>query len=70
MKGCSRHGSLSKKESKSDVAFRIFDENKDGYITKQEMRKLSNMTKIQVCTGKKITIRRKLKVKSNRIKEQ
>ena len=45
---CSKNGSLNKKESTADVAFRLFDENRDGYITKPEMQKSSKMTKSQV----------------------
>ena len=48
MRGCSRNDSMSKNETKADMAFRVFDENKDGYVTKQEMRKISNLTKTQV----------------------
>ena len=46
--GCSKNGSLNKKESTADVAFMLFDENRDGYITKPEMQKSSKMTKSQV----------------------
>merc|ERR1712141_520993 len=47
-RACSRNGSLTKKESTADVAFRIFDENKDGYVTKQELQKSSKMTRAQI----------------------
>lgn len=46
--GFTKNNSTFKKESTSDVAFRIFDENRDGYVTKQEMRKTSKMTKTQI----------------------
>ena len=46
--GCSKNGSLNKKKSTAEVAFRSFDENRDGYITKQELQKSSKMTKTQV----------------------
>ena len=52
MRGCSRNDSMSKNETKADMAFRVFDENKDGYVTKQEMRKISNLTKTQVSVWK------------------
>ena len=46
--GRSKNGSLNKNKSTADVAFRSFDENRDGYITKQELQKSSKMTKTQV----------------------
>ena len=35
-------------ESKVNIAFKIFDENHDGYITEKEMRNRSKITKSQV----------------------
>ena len=46
--GRSKNGSFNKNRSTADVAFRSFDENRDGYITKQELQKSSKMTKTQV----------------------
>ena len=48
-KNSSRRGSLAEKEAKADLAFKVFDKNHDGYITKDEMLKTSkNLTKKQV----------------------
>ena len=45
----SRRGSMAEKEAKADLAFKVFDKNHDGYITKEEMLKTSkNLTKKQV----------------------
>lgn len=35
-------------ESKANIAFKIFDENHDGFITEKEMRNHSKITKTQV----------------------
>ena len=70
-KGCSRNGSLTKKESKADVAFRIFDENRDGYITRQELQKSSKMTKAQVMIHFKIyLINPEIIIDINRLSDQ
>ena len=53
MRGCLSNDSMTKNETKADMAFRIFDENKDGYVTKQEMRKISNLTRTQVSVSKR-----------------
>ena len=48
-KSSSRRGSYVEKEAKADLAFKVFDRNHDGYITKEEMLKGSkNLTKKQV----------------------
>ena len=48
-KSPSRRGSYVEKEAKADLAFKVFDRNHDGYITKEEMLKGSkNLTKKQV----------------------
>ena len=40
---------MAEKEAKADLAFKVFDKNHDGYITKEEMLKTSkNLTKKQV----------------------
>ena len=49
VKSSSRRGSYVEKEAKADLAFKVFDRNHDGYITKEEMLKGSkNLTKKQV----------------------
>ena len=49
LKSPSRRGSYVEKEAKADLAFKVFDRNHDGYITKEEMLKGSkNLTKKQV----------------------
>ena len=49
LKSPSRRGSYVEKEAKADLAFKVFDRNHDGYITKEEMLKASkNLTKKQV----------------------
>lgn len=35
-------------DSKVNLAFKIFDENHDGYVTEKEMRNHSKITKSQV----------------------
>ena len=48
-KSSSRRGAYVEKEAKADLAFKVFDRNHDGYITKEEMLKGSkNLTKKQV----------------------
>ena len=48
-KSPSRRGSYVEKEAKADLAFKVFDRNHDGYITKEEMLKASkHLTKKQV----------------------
>ena len=43
------HSSISSEsESKANIAFKIFDENHDGFITEKEMREHSKITKTQV----------------------
>ena len=43
------HSSISSEsESKANIAFKIFDENHDGFITEKEMRDHSKITKTQV----------------------
>ena len=42
-------GSTTQKEAKADIAFKVFDKNNDGNITKEEMIQTSkNLTKKQV----------------------
>ena len=49
LRSSSRRGSTAEKEAKADIAFKVFDKNHDGYITKEEMLKTSkNLTKKQV----------------------
>ena len=38
----------SDNESKANIAFKLFDENHDGFITQKEMRDNSKITKTQV----------------------
>ena len=51
-KSITRHSSTgmvsNDSESKVNIAFKIFDENHDGYITEKEMRNRSKITKSQV----------------------
>ena len=45
----SRHGSATDIDAKADLAFKVFDKNRDGFVTKEEMLQSSkHLTKKQV----------------------